>query len=62
MSNIVLSSSGYSYGKKGQHAALIPHQLLMTATPIPRTLAMTQWAHLDSSIIVTNYRQDEKPW
>ncbi|MBA3535987.1 MAG: ATP-dependent DNA helicase RecG [Tatlockia sp.] len=37
--------------QKGQQAGLIPHQLLMTATPIPRTLAMTQFAHLDLSII-----------
>ncbi|WP_019218263.1 ATP-dependent DNA helicase RecG [Legionella tunisiensis] len=37
--------------QKGQQAALTPHQLLMTATPIPRTLAMTQFAHLDLSII-----------
>ncbi|MBA2656546.1 MAG: ATP-dependent DNA helicase RecG [Tatlockia sp.] len=37
--------------QKGQQAGLIPHQLLMTATPIPRTLAMTQYAHLDLSII-----------
>lgn len=37
--------------QKGQEAKLTPHQLLMTATPIPRTLAMTQFAHLDLSII-----------
>lgn len=37
--------------QKGQLGEQIPHQLLMTATPIPRTLAMTQFAHLDLSII-----------
>jgi ATP-dependent DNA helicase RecG len=37
--------------QKGQQNQLIPHQLLMTATPIPRTLSMTHFAHLDVSII-----------
>lgn len=37
--------------QKGQQNNLIPHQLLMTATPIPRTLSMTHFAHLDISII-----------
>ncbi|VEG92279.1 ATP-dependent DNA helicase RecG [Legionella spiritensis] len=37
--------------QKGQTGHITPHQLLMTATPIPRTLAMTQFAHLDLSVI-----------
>lgn len=38
---------------KGEHARKqsMPHQLIMTATPIPRTLAMSHYAHLDLSII-----------
>jgi ATP-dependent DNA helicase RecG len=37
--------------EKGKKLGRFPHQLIMTATPIPRTLAMTAFADLDISVI-----------
>lgn len=59
--------------EKGMQANACPHQLVMTATPIPRTLAMSVYADLDYSVIdelppgrtpvstsvVSNARRDE---
>ena len=41
---LALKAKGYLLGD-------YPHQLIMTATPIPRTLAMTAYADLDVSVI-----------
>ncbi len=59
--------------EKGEKARRQPHQLIMTATPIPRTLTMSAYADLDCSVIdelppgrspiktvvVGNHRRDE---
>jgi ATP-dependent DNA helicase RecG len=37
--------------EKGASERHVPHQLVMTATPIPRTLAMSAYADLDCSVI-----------
>ncbi|WP_251365493.1 ATP-dependent DNA helicase RecG [Coxiella-like endosymbiont of Rhipicephalus sanguineus] len=37
--------------EKGSNNSIYPHQLIMTATPIPRTLALTAYANFDVSTI-----------
>src|SRR5699024_4466578 len=36
---------------KGRRGSQVPHQLVLTATPIPRTLAMSAYADMDVSSI-----------
>lgn len=37
--------------EKGKKDEFMPHQLIMTATPIPRTLTMSMYADMDCSVI-----------
>ncbi|MCZ6501987.1 MAG: helicase-related protein, partial [Gammaproteobacteria bacterium] len=37
--------------EKGNKGSFMPHQLIMTATPIPRTLTMSMYADMDCSVI-----------
>ena len=41
----------FALREKGQSGDHVPHQLIMTATPIPRSLAMAFFADLDYSVV-----------
>lgn len=47
---LALRNKGFGENQSAQESSA-PHQLIMTATPIPRTLAMSAYADLDCSVI-----------
>ena len=47
---LALRNKGFGENQSSENS-LAPHQLIMTATPIPRTLAMSAYADLDCSVI-----------
>ena len=48
---LTLRNKGLGTASSSDPATIVPHQLMMSATPIPRTLAMTYYADLEVSVI-----------